>query len=163
MARMTFSATEEYEFKLSRLSYSSPEIVKAAIRAGARVVADAIRKALDALPTDKFRYLKDDEKYKGPTEREKADLLASFGITPVTRDKNDNWNAKIGFDGYGSMPTKKYPRGVPNQLVARSIESGSSVRKKTPFVRNTVNRMKKAAQDAMAHVADEEIEKLWRN
>ncbi len=162
MARMTFRAAEEYELKLSRLSYSSPEIVKAAIAAGAKVVADAIRKALEALPTDKFRFLRDGEKYIGPTEREKADMLESFGITPIQRDRDDNWNAKIGFDGYGSLPTKKYPKGVPNQLVARSVESGSTVRKKTPFVRNTVNQVKKTAQDAMAKATDEELEKLWR-
>lgn len=163
MARMTFRASEEYELKLLKYQQRSPEIIKAAIYAGAKVVADAIKKALDALPTDTFRFLRNGEKFNGPTSHEKEDLQAAFGVTPITLGKDGNYSAKIGFDGYGSIPTNKYPNGVPNQLVARSIESGSTVRKKTPFVRTAVNRVKKAAQEAMAKAADAEIEKIYKS
>ncbi|HMM31781.1 MAG TPA: hypothetical protein PKB13_08385 [Clostridia bacterium] len=157
MAKMTIHGFDEYDTKLFELINKSPDIVKKSIRAGAKVLADAIRKALNALPTENFRYLRNGEKYKGPTEQEKTDLLNAFGITPVSRGQSGDMNAKIGFDGYGSVPTKKYPQGVPNPLVARSIESGSTVRVKTPFVRPTVNRHTKAAQEAMAQACDEEI------
>ena len=52
-----------------------------------------------------------------------------MGISPIKHD-GDYINAKVGFDGYGSIPTKKYPKGVPNQLVARSVNSGTSFLKK---------------------------------
>jgi len=163
MARMAFRASKEYELKLLQFQKSAPQVIIAAIYAGAKVIADAIKKALGELPTDQFRHLKEGEKFNGPTEHEKKDLIAAFGVTPIKRGKDNNFSAKIGFDGYGSIPTRKYPSGVPNQLVARSIESGSTVRKKTPFVRSTVTRAKKAAQEAMVKAADAEIEKIFKS
>lgn len=163
MARMTFRAAEEYELKLSSLSASAPEVIKAAIYAGARVMANAIKNALTSLPTDKFRYLRNGEKFSGPTASEKSDLIESFGITPIAKNRSGDWSAKIGFDGYGSTPTPKYPNGVPNQLVARSIDSGSTVRKKTSFVRKAVNRARAETQEAMATATDEAIKKIYES
>lgn len=160
MARMTFKAGEEYAIKLSKLATKQEEIAKKAIYAAAGIVADRIKANLNALPEEKFRYLRDGEKFVGVPERQKKDLIDSFGITPITTDSKGNWNAKIGFDGYGSIPTKKYPNGLPNQLLARAIESGSSVRRKKPFVRPAVNATKKQAQAKMAEIIDKEIEKI---
>ena len=160
MARMTFKAGDEYAIKLSKLATGQEEIAKKAIYAAAAIVADRIKANLNALPEEKFRYLRDGEKFVGVPERQKKDLIDSFGITPITTDSKGNWNAKIGFDGYGSIPTKKYPNGLPNQLLARAIESGSSVRRKKPFVRPAVNATKKQAQAKMAEIIDKEIEKI---
>lgn len=160
MARMTFKAGEEYAIKLSKLATKQEEIAKKAIYAAAGIVADKIKSNLNSLPEEKFRYLRDGEKFVGVPERQKKDLIDSFGITPITTDNKGNWNAKIGFDGYGSIPTKKYPNGLPNQLLARAIESGSSVRRKKPFVRPAVNATKKQAQAKMAEIIDKEIEKI---
>ena len=160
MARMTFKAGEEYAIKLSKLATEQEEIAKKAIYAAARIVADRIKANLNALPEEKFRYLRDGEKFVGVPERQKKDLIDSFGITPITTDNRGNWNAKIGFDGYGSTPTKKYPKGLPNQLLARAIESGSSVRQKKPFVRLAVNATKKKALAKMEEIIDKETEKI---
>ena len=43
---------------------------------------------------------------------------------------------------------------------ARSLESGSSIANKRPFVRPAVNASRPAAEEAMAKVLDEEIEKI---
>jgi len=161
MANVTFRASEEYELRLSRLANESPNVITAAIYAGARVIADAIKAALNALPTDKFRYLRNGDKYKGLTEDEKRDLQESFGITPIRKGSDGNWSAKVGFDGYGSTRTLKYPKGVPNQLTARAAESGSRIREKTPFVRTSVNRVKGAAQAAMEEAGEAEIRKIF--
>lgn len=163
MARMTFRASEEYEIMLSKLAAESPEIIKSAIFAGARVLADSIKAKLNALPTDKFRFLRNGNKFSGPTQSEKNDLIESFGVTPISKNKNGNWSAKIGFDGYGSTPTPKYPNGVPNQLVARSVDSGSSIRKKTSFMRHGIASAKSAAQEAMAAATDEGIQKTFES
>ena len=148
------------ELQLSKLA--DPEIAKDVVMAGAQPVADEIRKSIEALPEDKFRYLKKNEVFTGVPRRQKQDLLDSLGITPPDIDFDGNTNTKIGFDGYGKIPTKKYPKGVPNQLLARAVESGSSVRKKTPFIRKAVNKAKKLAEAEMQKKLDEKIEIIMK-
>lgn len=156
MARLEIKGFEEIELQLSKLA--DPKLAKDLVMAGAQPVADEIRKSIEGLPEDKFRYLKKDEIFTGVPKNQKKDLLDSLGITPPDIDYDGNTNTKIGFDGYGSMPTKKYPKGVPNQLLARSIESGSSVRKKTPFIRKATNKAKKQVEAEMQKKLDEHIE-----
>ena len=89
------------------------------------------------------------------SEQSTGALEASLGITPVAMDRDGFWNAKIGFDGYDA-------KGVPNQLKARVMESGTSTIRKRPFVRPAVNAKKKDAIEAMQRVIDEEIEKIMK-
>lgn len=159
---MTFRVGDEYAMKLSKLASDQDEIAKKAIYAGAKVVADKIKNNLEALPTEKFRHLKDGEQFSGLPVEQKKDLVDSFGITPITEDEKGNYNTKLGFDGYGSTPTKKYPSGVPNQLIARAVESGSSVRQKIPFARPAVNAAKKPAKAVMAKVIEDETKKQMK-
>lgn len=161
MASISFKTGDEYALKLSRLASGREKIARKAIYEAAGIVADKIKGNLIGNLKDpayvgkgesvwgvKNSYLTGSSA-KGPT----GDLLESFGITPFGRDKDGNWNVKIGFDGYDR-------RGVPNQLKARVMESGSSTLKKRPFVRPAVNATKKKAVDAMRKVIDEEIEKM---
>ena len=67
---------------------------------------------------------------------------------------------KLGFDGYNKVKTRKYPQGQPNAMIARAVESGSSVRKKNPFIRRAVNDTQKQAVEKGKQVADEEIAKI---
>lgn len=160
MARMEISGFEELELQLSKLA--DPEIAKEVVKAGAQPVADQIRKNLSGLPEDKFRRLAKDEVFTGIPEQQKKDLLESMGITPPDINFDGNTNIKIGFDGYGKIPTKKYPKGVPNQLLARAVESGSSVRKKTPFIRRGEGKSKKLAEAEMQKKLDEKIEVIMK-
>lgn len=132
MARMTFKAGDEYALMLSRLEAGSDEIAKKAIYQGAKIVADKI---------------------KANIPKDTGDLAESFGITKIDVDSDGDWNAKLGFDGYDRD-------GVPNQLKARAIESGTSRQPKRPFVRPAVNATKKQAQDEMARVIEEETKKI---
>lgn len=136
LARMTIMAGEEYALKLSRLAEASEETAKKAVYAGAGVVADEIRTKLGGVLS------------KDAT----GALQASLGITPIDRDSDGVWNAKIGFDGYDK-------KGVPNQLKARAMESGTSTQPKHPFVRPAVNASRQKAEAEMARVVDEEIKK----
>lgn len=160
MARMEIRGFDELELQLSKLA--DPEISKEVVMAGAQPIADQIRKNLEALPEDKFRRLAKNEVFTGLPRQQKQDLLDSLGIAPPDIDFDGNTNTKIGFDGYGKLPTKKYPKGVPNQLLARAVESGSSVRKKTPFVRKAVNKAKKLAEAEMQKKLDEKIEIIMK-
>ena len=141
MARMTFKLGEDYALRLSALAANSDKTAKMAVHEAAGIVADQIRANLNANLT-------------GSAQSTGA-LAASLGITPVSLDRDGFWNAKIGFDGYDE-------KGVPNQLKARVMESGSSKVKKRPFVRPAVNATKKTAVEAMQRVIDEETEKIMK-
>lgn len=162
MARIAFKAGKEYALKLSKLAAGSEGIAKKALHEAGGIVANEIRKNLEALPEESFRRLRAGESFDGLSAGQKQDLAESFGVTKIKMGKDGYWTVKIGFDGYGRFPTKKYPNGLPNQLLARAVESGSSVRQKHPFVRPAVNATKKAAVEAMQKVIDEEIEKTMK-
>jgi len=133
---MTFKAGDEYALKLSRLATNSDEIAKKAIYGAAKIVADQIKSNLHGVLSSEAT----------------GELAASFGIASIKTDLNDNWNTKIGFDGYDS-------EGVPNQLKARALESGTSTQPKRPFVRPAVNATKARAKAEMEKVIDEEVKK----
>ena len=137
MARCTFMAGEEFSLAISRLATGSEEIFKKAIYAGADVIADKIKSNLEGVLSSEAT----------------GELVASFGVTPIEKDSEGNFNAKIGFDGYDS-------KGVANQLKARVIESGTSKKQKHPFVRPAVNATKKQAVARMGEIINEEINKL---
>jgi len=156
MANIEIFGDDNLELQLAKLA--KPEMAKRIVKAGAQPVADEMRKRLRNLPEDKFRRLGKDEIFVGVPDKQKKDLLDSMGIAPADIDRNGNANTKVGFHGYGSYPTKKYPKGVPNQLLARAIESGSSVRKKTPFIRPAINHSKEKSVEAMQNEYNQIIE-----
>lgn len=165
MARITFPGAEEFGAKLRQLeeAFSSDEPLKRAVAKGAEPVADAIRSALGGVSSEPFRLrkLRAGEKLSGLSNSEKKDLQASFGLAPVQKDSKGVITTKAGFDGYGSHPTKSYPGGVPNQLVARAVESGSSVRQKAPFVRPAVSATRNKAIQEMEKSIDEDLKKIF--
>lgn len=163
MARITFKNQSDYFLRLKKLeeTFKSDEPLERAVSRGAAPVADAIRKNLEALPTEDFRVLPEGETFKGLPKHQKKDLVDSFGLTPVERDRNGFVNTKAGFDGYGHYKTKIYPQGLPNQLLARAVESGSSVRQKTPFVRPAVNATRKKSIEEMEKSIDEDLKKIF--
>lgn len=163
MARVSFKGFEQYGQALKELEHTAAqgELLEEAVKAGAKPVADEIRRRLEALPEDKFQYLPEGQQFTGLPPWQKDDLLASFGLTPVDRDRRGFVHTKAGFDGYGTAPTKAYPKGIPNQLLARAVESGSSVREKTPFVRPAVNATRKKAEAEMDRVVRQELERIF--
>ena len=159
LAKMIITSGNEIELMLAKLGASSFETGKRAVREASDIVADRVRSNLEKLPEDVFRRLSDGEEFSGVPGAQKKDLLDSMGIAPVGVSDDGTINTKVGFHGYGSHPTKKYPKGLPNQLLARVVESGSSVRKKTPFVRPAINQTEKQAINKMQEVINREIEK----
>lgn len=137
MARFTLTASVDYEIALSKMAVKSEEVAKKAIYGAAEIVANQIKSNLEGVLSNEAT----------------GELSDSFGIAPITRDNRGNWNTKIGFDGYDS-------RGVPNQLKARALESGTSTQGKKPFVRPAVNATKKKAQEEMDRIIEEEYKKI---
>ena len=163
MAKLyTFKLGEDYLLRLSRLRTGSTEIIKKAIYQGADVVADAIKESIYALPEEPYRKLRPGELFNGVSQTQKEGIADGFGLTDMEPD-GKGWNTKAGFDGYiPGTESKKYPKGLPVLLLARSIESGSSVRRKYPFVRKAVNAVRREAIETMERVIDEEIQKTMK-
>lgn len=154
--RMT--GMEDYVTYVERLADNSEEILGEAVYEMAKVVADRVRANLEALPTvtnaaNIAMYKRGKSKL---SDVEKKGLLDSFGISTIQND-DGYFNVKLGFEGYNSVQTKRYPRGQPNALIARVTESGSSYRNKTPFIRPAVRATKKEAERAGQIKIDERI------
>lgn len=161
MAKITFPGLNDYELMISRLSKGVDDIAGKAIYAGAGIVADAIKENIKDLPIVRGYGTEKDPLPGGVTAPQKAGLIEGLGISPMQSDAG-YLNVKIGFDGYNATKTEKYPQGQPNQLVARGVESGTSWKKKSPFIRPAINASKQRAEDEMARILDQEIEKVMK-
>lgn len=142
-----------YISKLGNLATRSDDCIGKAIYAGANIVADAVKASIDTIPTKKGRDT------PGVTEPQRRGLKESMGIASLQND-NGYFNVKVGFDGYNSIKTKKYPKGQPNALIARSIERGTDFAPKKPFVDPAVRKCRKQAERAMEEAIDNEIKKI---
>ena len=163
MAKFEVQGITEYETKLAALGRKGGTILKRGVYAGADIVADAVTKAIQNIPTQEGpngqpKFAKKGEKLTGLSSRQKKDLANGVGLADMKVELG-YVNTKLGFNGYGSQPTKKYPKGVPNILLMRSVEKGTYFRKKNPVVRTTVNRVKSQAEKAMADEVEKEIKK----
>ena len=166
MAKIEFKGIDEYAKVLATLKNESDAILKSAVYKGAALVADEIKKGLKSLPIQEGEnglppMGTSDNPITGVSRRQKADLIDSFGLAPIEND-NGYIQTKAGVDGYGSIPTKKYPKGVPNAMLMRSIESGTSFRKKHPIFRQATNRARKRAEEAMRNEVDIQIKKIMK-
>lgn len=143
---------------LQKINAVTDEVIGVAVYEMAKVVADSVRASIQALPTvsNEANIATYKKGYSRLSDKEKQGLLDGFGISPLQEDSGFV-NVKLGFDGYNSVKTKKYPKGQPNALIARVTESGSSYREKTPFMRPAVNASKKQAEAAGRAKFDERI------
>lgn len=166
MAKIDFKGIDEYSKVLDALEDESEKIIKSAVYKGAALVADEIKQGLKALPieegTNNLPPVGDARnKLTGVSRRQKADLIDSFGLAPIEND-GGYIQTKAGVDGYGSVPTKKYPNGVPNVMLMRSIESGTSFRQKNPIFRKATNRARKRAEQAMSKEIDDQLKERFK-
>ena len=160
--KITVLGAEEYALKLSRLGSASDGITKKAVYQAADVVADAVKANLQAMPVVDNNYniyAYQQHKKARMSEAQRDGLVESFGISRMQND-GGYINVKLGFDGYNGVKTRKYPKGQPNQLIARVTESGSPYMDKTPFMRTAVNATRKPALAEMQKVIDEESQKI---
>ena len=161
MARLSFKGLQQYELQLSKLTGSTREIAEKAVYEGAKIVADEVKKNLNALNVTTQELAIRAYTNQTPTyitKEAKDALIESFGVTPL-REEKGFYNVKVGFDGYNNVITKKYPKGQPNNMIARSCESGSSSMIKQPFMRTAVSATKGKAEAKMAEILDAEIKK----
>lgn len=167
MAKFTIPKDlDEYLLKLSEFGDDSEDVAKAVVYQGASAVADAIKGALKTLPIQEGEdgmppYAHDGAPLYGVTRKQRGDLIDSMGLAPIQEFKQGYINTKVGWDGYGSVKTKAYPNGIPNQLLMRAVESGTSFRKKNPVVRRATMNVREQALDKMKKEFDEQSKKYF--
>mgnify|MGYP000388700900 FL=1 len=161
MATFKTQGLDKYVAQLERLGKKTDTVISEAVYEMAKVVADEVKANLIALPsvpdTEGLKAFASTPQQKIPiTKAQKWGLVHSFGIASL-RNEGGFIHVKIGFDGYNEVKTKTFPNGQPNALIARSIESGSSTREKTPFLRPALAAARKQAIEAARVKFDEAI------
>lgn len=145
MALAKFIDDDDFMIRLERAATDFPSVAEKVIRAGAAVLAPVMRRRLSGILSASAT----------------GQLVAALGITPVKQDRNADYNAHIGFDGYQQPGYGKFPIGVPFALIARSFESGAGDwRPKTPFARPAMLEAREAMSAAMTAAAEEEYKKI---
>jgi len=133
-------------------------IIKRSIFKGGKLMGNAVGRAVASLPVDDSDH--HHGRRKSITSRQKLGLIKSYGIARV-RETRYGWNVKLGFDGYNDIITPKYPKGQPNAMIARALNSGTSFMEKYPFMDSTVNANKDATVDAIEKEFDKRVDKIW--
>lgn len=128
------------------------DIMKRSVYDGAAVVADEMRAAIEQIPAG------------GPhqiTEYQKEGLRSALGISSI-EDKNNTVTVSIGFNGYNDHPTKRWPQGQPNAMVARSLVKGTSWLPRNDFVGKARRKAVKKANEKMQETFDTETKKFLK-
>lgn len=153
MARLQVKGIDEYVKAIDDLYDDAEVIMKRSIYPAAGFVVDNMKKAIQSIPVEEGPrglppYGSAEKPIKGLSRRQKADLFDGLGIS-----KFDTYNGylhvKVGFDGYGSVKTRAYPKGLPNVLLARAVTTGSYFREKNTAIRRAVTKSKKQAAEIM--------------
>lgn len=169
VARITSKGIEKYMKQLQELNGDTDDVCKAGVFAGAKVMGDKIKAAIDTIPIrtpppgkEQFHANKAAGEFlEGLTPEQAEDLKKGFGIAAFNHE-NYAWNTKIGFNGYNRIKTKAHPDGQPNAMIARSLESGTSIRIRTPFVEPTVKSGRKETEQAMEDAVSKKVSEIMK-
>lgn len=168
MASYEFVGLDEFIQLCDLTEKSASRIIGRSIYPGAKVMANAIRHSVDSLPVEKRqhgrrRFALTDYQLKGLQEGLGISRIKK-GVVGKSKDRQMGkygWNVKIGFKGYNSKVTKRWPLGQPNAMIARSLNSGTSFLRKNPFIDRTVEANAQSTVNAIENEFDRQLEKLW--
>lgn len=154
MPKMWVEGLEDLHLTFKDMNKNVENALKMAVYDGAHVLYEEIARQIEALPENDTK-----TKHRDITPEQKQGLLDGlYGSTITVEDGNVyEW---ISFDGYNNVRTKKHPRGQPNILIARSIESGASYMNKRLFMTKARNAARPKALAATKVTFEREIAKL---
>lgn len=136
MPSWKFEGLDEYRDQLARLQYRALGVIKYALYPGAGVVLDTVKRFC-------------------PVSEGGGDLRDSAALRYMKKD-GDYIYTEICFPGYDR-------KGVPNQLKANVLESGTSKRKKQPFIRMAFDACRLDAEGAIANAMDEKLKEIFND
>ena len=148
---------DEYIYKLDQMGSNVEEMIGRSIFPGAAIVTDAIRAGIEGIPEAPSHYARGMK--TGLTAAQKQGLLDGLGIA-VMRNDGGFFNVKVGMDGYNSTVTKRWPKGQPNALIIRALESGTSFQARQPVIAPAIRSSRNAAIQKMKEQFDEETRKV---
>ena len=141
-----FESIDKLIAKFEKIDDQTDKICHEALYEGAGIIADSIKARIEALPIQEKEdgsapWGTPEKPLTGITTAQKSGLINGFGVAKH-RNEGGAFTTSVGFSGVNSD-------GRPNAGVARSVESGSSFRRKNPFFRTGVNAAKARAEKAM--------------
>lgn len=165
MAKVTFTGIDGTMARLNALELSlRDQVIGKMVYDGADIVADAVREEIRRLPTSQHNgkpwFGRPGHLARGPSEEQKKGLLDSLGVSPMRGD-DGFLNVSIGFDGYNHVMSKRWPKGEPNQMVARSVARGTSFMEANPFFKASVQKSSRSAKSAMKKTAEKQLRALY--
>lgn len=164
MPKIEVTGLEEFVARIKRLADSQAieDMQKVAVYAGQAEVLKEIKAQIQGLP-EQEGYIPESRLPRNVvTRKEKQQLIEHLGISTM-ENKDGTVSNSVSFTGYTNIITKKHPQGIPTILLARSINSGSSVRKKIPFIRHAKAAVKFRAQTAAVKAAEELLQKYIKD
>ena len=91
---------------------------------------------------------------------QKNGLREGLGIAPF-KFLSSSVNTKVGFSGYNSVRTKRWPNGQPNQVIAAVVNHGNSnTMQRQPFITVTAESEASNIRVAMIKAATEKITEI---
>ncbi len=156
MAKLEFDDFARFERMFEEYTKADVQSeAKIAVYKGAGTAVKAIADAISSHTTH-------DNPVDGMTKAEQKALESGLGITPM-KVENGVTNVKIGFDGYDtSRKTKRWPKGVPISVTARSLRKGTSWRVKDDFISPAIRKAEKNVISVMEQALEEELKKKFK-
>lgn len=147
MATISFPGLEAYRKNLEKIYAEVPRIENQSLYDGAGILADAVAAEISGLAE------------LNPIQR--RDLLRGMGIARFWSE-NGSTVTKIGFEGYNSIRTRRWPNGQPNAMIARSVIRGTSWMKANRFTARAAKKARERCIGAMQERMDRELAGLTK-
>lgn len=139
---------DDYVANLDRMGGAWDRAATRSVYVGAGILADEVRKRIEALPVRSAQIVPEGERASGILPLEKKALLDGLGVAKIRTDSGFI-NTRIGFDGYDYIKTKSFPQGRPVSMIARSVNNGTSWLAQNPFITRSYSSAKKQVESAM--------------
>lgn len=144
MPKVEFPGLQEYTKQLEQLGREAPRICNQALFDGARILADAVQAEIDTIPK--------------MDPRDRKGLHDGLGIARFW-EQGGATLTKIGWEGYNSWRTRRWPMGKPNAMIARAWIRGTSWITPNRFTSRAVRKARERCVEAMRRRFDRELEK----
>lgn len=145
--KFTFEGLDIYSKDLEDMADKLPKMMNSSLYDGAKVLADEVQKEIDGL-----RELE-------PIQRQ--GLHDGLGVAKFWTE-NGMTVTKIGFDGYNKKYTKRWPKGQPNAMIARSTIRGTSWMRPNRFTNRAAKNVRRKCVEVMAARFDSECAKFTK-
>lgn len=156
---MQIEGLEELTQQLGDAQNAAVPIGKASLYEGAKIVADAITSAMQAIQTEPFRYVPEGGEKRLPSPEEKAALLSSGA--GVSQHRFDGSAVSVAVMTGGKSGYKQVAgRRVASQELFNSIENGTSFMVAQPVTRRAIAKARAAASAKVQAECDARAQKL---